>query len=285
MLLARDLYSEYMLESKKATSICEEKIESLLQAQDKKTGGVYTDISMAERIKTLDEIQRQKYISLAATADFAGVMAIYAYQMKNVNIELSNRCLAAAEKAYSSIQQNLDNAGYDAGYFAAAQLYRLTNQGKYAQAVGKYLTMKRNKERITEYDFTLFGDYACLTLCSGSNLEWSELVMKEIMEEAEEISLASGRNNYYVSEKREYNDIDGKLRDMSKLALVNYIITNHEYSTLQKNYLNYFLGRNPENVCLADGFGSANVKEGEAKIDGGNGVLFYLLLQSIKSNL
>ena len=106
--------------------------------------------------------------------------------------------------------------------------------------------------------------------------------MKRIMKQAEVISRSCGKNNFYVSDKREYNDIDGKLRDMSNLALVNYIITNHEYSILQKNYVDYFLGRNPNNICYVDGFGTRNAGEDEERIQDENGSLFYLLLQSTK---
>ena len=111
------------------------------------------------------------------------------------------------------------------------------------------------------------------------------MVMKKIMSQAEEISLLGGKNNYYVSTKREYNDIDGKLRDMANLALVNYIITNHEYTTLQKNYLDYFLGSNPQNICFVDGFGTLNAVDETKKINPKNSGLFYLLLQSTKMEI
>ena len=106
--------------------------------------------------------------------------------------------------------------------------------------------------------------------------------MKKIMSRAEEISLTSGRNSYYVSDKKEYNEISGKLKGMSNLALVNYIITNHEYSTLIKNYVDYFMGRNPENICYIDGFGVRTSEEGQPKVDELNCGLFYLLLQAAK---
>lgn len=282
LLMTKELYPEHLLESDKMNLLCKEKIEYLLQAQDVVTGNVYADISMAAKIKDMDSSQKQQYISLAATAEFAGTMAFYAYGMKDVDRNLYKEGLAAAEKAYLTIQNSLDNVGYDAGYFAAAHLYRLTGKAKYAQAIGQYLTMKEEQKSYTEYDFSLFADYAYITAGSGSNLEWSESIMKSIMKNAETISLSSGKNNYYVSDKREYNDIDGKLQDMSNLALVNYIITNHEYTTLQKNYVDYFLGRNSENICFMDGFGSRNAQAEDGKITKKNCGLFYLLLQSTK---
>lgn len=282
LLITKELYPDNLLEPERWERICKEKAELLLSAQDTKSGNVYADISQISMIENMDETQKQKYISLAATAEFAGTLAIYSFQMREIDRNLAYQYQTAAEKAYRAIQNSLDNVGYDAGYYAAAHLYRLTGKGKYAQAIGQYLNMKEEQKAYTEYDFTLFADYAYLTLRYGSNLEWSEIIMKKIMNQAGEISLSSNKNNYYVSEQREYNDINGKLRDMSNLALVNYIITNHEYSVLQKNYLDYFLGRNPYNICYADGFGTRNAKDGEVKIDAMNSGLFYLLLQSTK---
>ena len=282
LLITKELYPDNLLEPEKWEQICKEKVEQLMLAQDSVTGNVYADISVVSKMEDMDESQKQQYISLAATAEFAGTLAIYAFQTREIDRNLSYQYQTAAEKAYRGIQNSLDNVGYDAGYFAATHLYRLTGKGKYAQAIYQYLNMKEEQKGYTEYDFTLFGDYAYLTLRFGSRLEWSEAIMKKIMNRAGDISLSSGKNNYYVSDQREYDDINGKLRDMSNLALVNYIITNHEYSVLQKNYLDYFLGRNPYNVCFADGFGSRNAKDGEVKIDAMNSGLFYLLLQSTK---
>ncbi|MGN0307030.1 MAG: hypothetical protein ACI4DN_02315, partial [Lachnospiraceae bacterium] len=93
----------------------------------------------------------------------------------------------------------------------------------------------------------------------------------------------SVRNHYYVSEEREFYDVKGMLQDMTIMALVNYVITNHEYSTLQKNYLDYFLGRNPDARCLVKSFGTRNMPEGaEEMIDETYAALLYLLLQSTK---
>ena len=282
LLLTKELYPNAILEAEKLDRICKEKVELLIKAQDGMTGTVYADISSASQMDSLDEVQKQQFISLAATAEFAGVMASYAFQMRSVDLNLAYQYQTAAEKAYHGIQNSLDNVGYDAGYFAAAQLYRLTGRAVYVQAIEQYLAMKEEQRRYTEYDFSIFGDYAYLTIRYGTNLEWSDFIMKKIMKQAETISLSSGKNNYYVSDKREYNDIDGKLRDMSNLALVNYIITNHEYSILQKNYVDYLMGRNPNNICYLDGFGTKNAAIEEAKIDDTNGSLFYLLLQSTK---
>ena len=285
LLITKELYPKNVLEQERLDTLCKEKIERLLLAQDPVTGSIYDNISDVYKIRDLDATQKQAYVSLAATAEFAGTMAMYAYQMRDLDWETYYKCMTAAETAYRTIQNSLDNVGYDAGYFAATSLYRLTGRAKYSQAINLYLTMKEEQKSYTEYDFTLFADYIYLTLRYGANLNLSEMVMKKIMSQAEEISLLGGKNNYYVSTKRDYNDIDGKLRDMANLALVNYIITNHEYTTLQKNYLDYFLGRNPQNICYVDGFGTLNAVDESKKINAKNSGLFYLLLQSTKMEI
>ncbi|MBR5598006.1 MAG: glycoside hydrolase family 9 protein [Lachnospiraceae bacterium] len=282
LLLTKELYPNQILDTEYLDRLCKEKIERLLQSQDSGSGAIYADISTVEKIKDLDQTQKQQYISLAATAEFAGTMAIYAYQMRDLDWNMYHQCYGAAERAYRTIQNSLDNVAYDAGYFAAAHLYRLTGRGKYSQAVNQYLGMKEEQKSYTEYDFSLYADYAYITFRYGVNLETSEKVMKRLMSEAEEISLSSGRPTYYVSEQKEYNDIDGKLQDMGNLALVNYIITNHEYTQLQKNYRDYFMGRNPQNICYIDGFGVLNSMEETKKVTPKNCGLFYLLLQSTK---
>lgn len=285
LLITKELYPKNVLEQERLDTLCKEKIERLLLAQDPVTGSIYDNISDVYKIRDLDATQKQAYVSLAATAEFAGTMAMYAYQMRDLDWETYYKCMTAAEAAYRTIQNSLDNVGYDAGYFAATGLYRLTGRAKYSQAINLYLTMKEEQKSYTEYDFTLFADYNYLTLRYGANLNLSEMVMKKIMSQAEEISLLGGKNNYYVSTKRDDNDIDGKLRDMANLALVNYIITNHEYTTLQKNYLDYFLGRNPQNICYVDGFGTLNAVDESKKINAKNSGLFYLLLQSTKMEI
>ena len=282
LFLTRELYPENILNPEYLENICKEKIQQLLQAQDPVTGSVYADISNAEKMKDLDLTQKQQYISLAATAEFAGTMAIFAYQMQDIDWNIYNQCYGAAEKAYRAIQNNLDNVGYDAGYFAAAHLYRLTGRGKYSQAVKQYLAMKEEQKSYTEYDFSMFADYAYITFRFGVNLQSSEMVMKKLLSRAEEISLSSSRYTYYVSGQRQYNDIDGKLTDMGNMALVNYIITNHEYTQLLKNYRDYLMGRNPQNICYIDGFGMMNSTEEKGKVTTRNCGLFYLLLQSTK---
>ena len=271
LLFTLELYPDRVLEPQRLESLLKEKMAVLKKAQDQETGSVYENTSGTGEI------------SLAATAEFAGIMAMYAGYLQPVDRILAQEYQNAAQTAYGSLQNSLDNVGYDAGYFAAALLFRITGRNTYAQAIGQYLAMDESQKSYTEYDFSVFADYGYLSGKYGINLDWSRQLMNKIREQATEVSQSANRSNYYVSTGRESYETDGMLRDMTVMSLVNHIIPNHEYTTLQKNYLDYFLGRNPEALCLAEGFGTRNhSEEGTGGIDDQNAALFYLLLQSIK---
>lgn len=272
ILLTLELYPEKILEPERLQRVLKEKIELLSLAQDEKTGSVY---------EVIPQETEAQAISLAATAEFAGVMAMYANYLQATDIAAATQAQLSAERAFSSIRGSLDNVSYDAGYFAVTQLFKKTGRARYSQAIGQYLGMKEEAKSYTRYDFSLFGDYAYLSCKYSTNMEWNKQLMNKVMKQAETISLTSGKDNYYVSGVRDFYDVEGMLKDMSVMALVNYIITNHEYSTLQKNYRDYFLGRNPDAVCLAEGFGKRNLQNGEG-VSQADAALLYLLLQSTK---
>lgn len=294
MMLTLELYSEQIQNLEEVHRILQEKIELLQKAQDEESGSVYETIpqeagnlDMAAEEASDEEYILSGYIvpviSLEASAEYAGVMAMYSCYIEGIDRTAANQYSRLAQKAFSSITRSLDGVSFDAGYFAASYLYKNTLYAKYGQITGQYLAMEEEQKSYTEYDFTLFGDYAYLTGRQGINLEWSKQLMNKVMKQAEEISLAGSRENYYVSEKREFHDSDGMLQDMSVMALVNYVITNHEYSTLLKNYLDYFLGRNPQARCLVEGFGDREPLAGqEGILNRSYMALMYLLLQSTK---
>lgn len=273
VLFALELYPDKLLEPERLQRVLKEKVELLSKAQDEKTKSVY---------EVIPEGEEPQAISLAATAEFAGVMAMYSGYVQATDWNASVQAQNAAERAFTSIRGSLDNVSYDAGYFAAAQLFKKTGRSSYSQAIGQYLAVKEEQKSYTPYDFSLFGDYAYLSCKFSTDMEWNKQLMNKVMKQAETISLTSSREHYYVSANRDFYDLEGMLKDMSVMALVNYVITNHEYSTLQKNYLDYFLGRNPNAICLIEGFGERNLQTGEEGVNQINGALFYLLLQSIK---
>ena len=52
----------------------------------------------------------------------------------------------------------------------------------------------------------------------------------------------------------------GLLRDMTRLAVVDHIITNHEYATVLENHLHYMLGRNLQSISYLNDVGERNYR-------------------------
>ena len=55
------------------------------------------------------------------------------------------------------------------------------------------------------------------------------------------------------------------LKDITRLVVVDHIITNHEYATVLQNHLHYMLGRNLQSISYLDGAGTRNYKEIDEK--------------------
>ena len=57
------------------------------------------------------------------------------------------------------------------------------------------------------------------------------------------------------------------LKKMTRLSVVDHIITNHEYMTVLENHLHYFLGRNAQSVSYIDSAANRNSKSVDSKIN------------------
>lgn len=65
-------------------------------------------------------------------------------------------------------------------------------------------------------------------------------MMNRFLEEAERIAGESRQKPYLVGSE----EVDDILTDMTIMGIVDYVITNHEYSTVIENHIHYMLGRN-----------------------------------------
>jgi hypothetical protein len=70
------------------------------------------------------------------------------------------------------------------------------------------------------------------------------------MSRTEDKSDASRASRYLV-EPGEI-ELNGLIRNVFELSVVDYIISNREYKMIEENYLHYFCGRNPESVVYCD---------------------------------
>ena len=92
-------------------------------------------------------------------------------------------------------------------------------------------------------EIAFYGTVTYLCTTKGADKTICTQLMKTISTMGEQISL-NARDGAYLTANEEPENI---LNDMEVIAVMNHIITNHEYATVLENHLHYLLGRNAEN--------------------------------------
>lgn len=232
------------------------KIQLLLNSMDPDTGAFYKEIHEnsfvdSDTKESTEEMlaagESQGTISLSTTAQMAGVLAQYVYHYKGKeDSAFINKCLQAAQKAYRYVENYRDNTDTDAWYFAATQLFRTTRQYKYRKAIAEYDTLRVQSRSSTEQGYTVLADFAYLSTLYGTDYKRCEDLLENYMEKAQNISIASSDESFYVLEgiaSMSYREV---LEDMLIMGVVNHILSGQEYAGVQKNYIHYLFGVNME---------------------------------------
>lgn len=246
------------------------KLQILLDSQDVQTGAFYKEI-MEEPEGT---------VSLSTTAQMAGVFAQYVYLYRDTeDAVFINQCLLAAQKAYRYVEKYRDNTDTDAWYFAATQLYRTTRQFKYRNAIAEYDTLPVESRSSTEQGYTILADFAYLSTPFGTDYNRCAVLLEGYMDKAQNISVSSSRENFYVLEGIDSMSDKEILEDMFIMGVINYVLSGQEYSGVQKNYIHYLSGVNMELKNYLDE--SIIVKDGTVSIDAGNAAKMLVVYENL----
>lgn len=232
-------------------------IDWLLKMQDAKSGAVYASVSSVDN-KTAGYILYIDKITMDATIHFAAAMAKFSYLYQNYDREFATLCLKAADRAYRYAEQYLADISQEQYFHAATELYRATGGYQYHGVVKSYL--EQNAEPDLENDFVFWG---CVTYLSTKQTVDTHLcsdMIRDLMRKVESISYASKGSKLLVKADEKQGSHAGLLRDMTRLAVVDHIITNHEYATVLENHLHYLLGRNLQSVSYLDDVGERNYR-------------------------
>lgn len=247
------------------------KLQELMNSQDVKTGAFYKEILSKPVVttgaKTVEagvlpgEGEQEGTVSLSTTAQMAGVFAQYVYLYRDTeDAVFINQCLLAAQKAYKYVEKYRDNTDTDAWYFAAAQLYRTTRQYKYRNAIAEYDTLPVESRSSTEQGYTILADFTYLSTPYGTDYNRCASLLDAYMHKAQNISVSSSRENFYVLEGIAAMTDREILEDMFIMGVVNHVLSGQEYAGVQKNYIHYLSGVNMElkdylneNMLLRDG--------------------------------
>lgn len=241
-------------------------VKWLLSMQEKERGGVYSGVyPEKETSTTAPEMDEGTYyvkeISVEATAEFSAVLAQFSRIYSIYDKEFSEICLNASEAAYSYVEKygELD----DLQYYAAAGLYKSTGNEKYHNKLKQYLGLKQSGEN-SRFSRKLYGDIAYLTCKQKVDVEICDQLMDGLMEKAERLAESVKKDVYMVWTKQSGRSAGQILENTFVLAIIDRIITSHEYLGIMENQLHYLLGRNEDGVLMVTGKGILNhTDEGE----------------------
>lgn len=237
-------------------------IDWLLKMQDSTSGAVYSSVDSVDNA-ALGYLLYIDGITMDATIQFAATMAKFSYLYQNYDREFATRCLKAADRAYRYAGQYLNDVSPEEYFFASTELYRATGGYGYHNVILNYLA--QNPVTDMENDFVFWGCVTYLSTKQRVDVNTCKDMIKILMSEGEKISYSSKNSKFLMSMDEQQNDRAALLRDVTRLAVVDHIITNHEYATVLENHLHYMLGRNMQSISYLDGVGSRNYKDIDEK--------------------
>ena len=238
-------------------------VDWLLKMQDSRSGAVYSSVSSADS-GGLGYVLYIDSVTMDATIQFAATMAKFSYLYQNYDREFATQCLRAADRAYRYAGQYLTDVSPEAYFYASTELYRATGNYGYHNVILDYL--QQNPVTNMDNDFIFWGSVTYLSTRQRVDIDLCDDLIKVLMLEGEKISYASKNSKFLVCIDEKLSGSAELLHDITRLAVVDHIITNHEYATVLQNHLHYLLGRNLDSVCYVDGaeiHSYADVSEGQ----------------------
>jgi len=213
-------------------------------------------------------------VSTTATADFCASMALAYEFYYDVDRDFADTCLAAAEKAWAFLEANpnlifenptsITTGGYedssdkDERYWAAAQMYRATKDGKYLTAL-EAMAVKNG------LDWSTVGDYGNIAILTMEGVDKESQVYtkayKAIMDQAERFAKTSASNVYGTANSSFNWGSNMTVSNYGVVLGLAYALTGDEkyYNAAEAN-LHYLLGTNPVDYCFVSGHGTVSPK-------------------------
>ncbi len=230
-------------------------IDWLLKMQDNASGAVYSAVNVIDNSAATYQLYIEP-VSMEATIRFASTMAKFSYLYQGYDLNFATQCLKAADRAYRFAEKYLDDVSPEDYFCAAAELYRATGANGYRKVAQEYLNSENGIDM--ENDYVFWGCVTYLSTKQKVDMDLCNKVISILLKYVEDISFDSKNSKYLTEGNKEQNNNEELLHKMERLAVVDHIITNHEYTTVLENHLHYFMGRNAMSISYLDGLGSRN---------------------------
>lgn len=257
-------------------------LDWLFKMQDSASGGVYHKVTCAvfpETVMPQDETDELivSPISNTATGDFAAVMAMASRIYEDSDASYATKCLDAAKKAWTYLDEHKDDKGFknpeeivtgeypdgtddDEYFWAAAELYKATEDAAYAEAMSSTFEEFDKLKGLGWADVGYYGMYAALTTdllqASSTNL-YNDLKTKFIA--AADDCVETTKENEYLVDRAKVYEWGSNMTVANSgmlLCMANDIEPKADYEVYAKAQLNYLMGVNPTGYCFITGAGS-----------------------------
>ncbi|MDQ2086156.1 glycoside hydrolase family 9 protein [Herbivorax sp. ANBcel31] len=257
-------------------------LEWMLKMQHPETGGVYHKVtgqyhaSMTVLPQDDDDQLYLAPVSAPATGDFAAVMA-YAYRLyKDIDQEFAQECLDAAILAWEWLEENPDIDGYtdpvffhsgayndnnssDERYWAAAELYKVTEDQEYLEY------MENNVLPRAGFGWRDMGSYALVALLTTDHIdEESDLYQAakdRFIDDAQGVLEVWEEDGYKVALDYYVWGSNKDLADRTMMLIfADKLQPNPKYKEAVLDQLHYFLGRNASDISYVTGYGEKSAQ-------------------------
>lgn len=233
-------------------------------------------------------------VSNTATASFAAGMAMAARLYRDHDEEFAEQCCDAAKSAYTWVTKNPVSAGFrnppdihtgeygdscwaDEVYWAAAELFKLTGEATYLEAVQEILNTEQFP--LCELGWADTGGYGTLCLLTADQEQIPTELYTKLREgwlqEAATYADRSERDGYGISLLPEDYIWGSNMVVMNRAMLLitaANLFNNERFARAALDHWHYLLGRNVLGYCYVTGFGSKPVMNPHHRPSVGDGV-------------
>ncbi|EFU43783.1 glycoside hydrolase family 9 [Paenibacillus vortex V453] len=278
---------------------CRYELEWMQRMQDEESGGLFHKLTTLQFPggDVMPEADTAALylspISATATGCYAAIMAMSARIYAPYDEPFAASCLKAAERAWAWLAEHPDMPGFrnpadiatgeygdgqdaDERYWAAAELYRTTGERRYHEAF--QALAKQNafgKYELGWADMGGYGTFAYLMSEREEDPELAEVLMRGLIQRADELAAVSERDGYGISlhpDQYIWGSNMLVLNHAMLLLIAGRLSGTEDYESHVHEHVHYLFGANVMGMSYVTGYGAKPILYPHHRPSEGDGV-------------
>ncbi len=198
----------------------------------------------------LDLMEASEMPSDLSEAMLATFEVKFAYSYLNMNATVAAGYGKSAATRWQQVKNR--NVGTDDTNLAAelrlgaAELYRYSGNTAYQSFYQTNSVAEGSEDTLAGF----LGDIVYLSTTRKVDTDLCEMMINRLLRTTEEIANDSKAQAYQVDVGGPGSPQDNLLWKMMRMSVVDYVITNHEYTTVIENHIHYLAGCNESGVAM-----------------------------------